>query len=195
MTEERTNKSSCIYKISSITKPDIFYIGSAVNFQARKLKHLSSLRRGVHINNYLQNHYLKYGIDDLYFEIVENVINKESLLDREQFYIDTLKPKFNLCKIAGSCLGRNPSKETKEKIRNSLLGIKHTDERKKNIQISLNKLYKPINVLIGDEIILVESVKKATLLTGVPKSGIRRCCLNNNYTYNGYKFKYVNNDK
>jgi hypothetical protein len=38
--------------------------------------------------------------------------------------------------------GRWQSKETKEKIRNSLLNKKHTPERRKNISIAITKLHK-----------------------------------------------------
>jgi hypothetical protein len=49
----------------------------------------------------------------LCFEIVEIVENKENLIKREQYYIDSINPFFNICMIAGSSLGR---KKPLEKI-------------------------------------------------------------------------------
>lgn len=106
-----------IYKISSISHPDRLYIGSAMNPSRRRRDHFRRLRVGCHPNNKLQNHSNKYGVDDLLFEIVEDVKDVTQLVEREQHYIDNLKPYFNLCLIAGSQLGMKRSDETKEKMR------------------------------------------------------------------------------
>ena len=103
-----------IYKISN-TINDRIYIGSAVDFKRRIYVHKHRLLNNKH-NIILQNHVNKYGIDTLLFEIVEYVDCKENLLTREQFYLDTLNPYFNICKIAGNSLGVKHSQQTKEKI-------------------------------------------------------------------------------
>jgi len=108
---------NCIYKISSTIKSEKIYIGSAINFIKRKDRHKTSLKNNWHANSILQNHYNKYGKDDLVFNILESNIKTEELLNREQFYIDTLKPVFNILKIAGSNLGKKASEETKAKLR------------------------------------------------------------------------------
>jgi group I intron endonuclease len=129
---------NCIYKIK-VKKNDKFYIGSAHNFKSRKNLHLRDLKKGNHHNILLQRHYNKYGASDLIFEILEFNIDSNNLLQREQFYIDSLKPKFNICKIAGSKAGLKTSKETKEKLRLSHLGQSrpHTEETKEKIRKSL----------------------------------------------------------
>jgi hypothetical protein len=34
------------------------------------------------------------------------------VIAREQYYLDKLKPEYNICNIAGSCLGRKHKEET-----------------------------------------------------------------------------------
>jgi len=110
-------KCSVIYKIQSTIKPERVYVGSAASFKDRKSKHLTELRKNIHGNQKLQNHFNKYGEGDLVFTIIEPCL-KYSLIEREQFYIDSLKPFFNICKRAGNSLGRLASEETKAKMRN-----------------------------------------------------------------------------
>lgn len=137
-------KDSGIYKIESIIHPDRIYIGSAKKFSYRRTKHFYKLKNNNHENGKLQNHVNKYGIEDLNFIIIEKC-NILELLIREQYYIDTLNPFFNICKIAGNTLGRRPSEETlvkmrnrvcsnetREKLRKSNTGKRLTEEEKFN---------------------------------------------------------------
>jgi group I intron endonuclease len=88
---------SGIYQISINSKT---YIGSATNIYNRKHRHLHDLKNNKHCNGKLQNYFNKYGIENLLFEVIE-VCDIESLLIREQYFIDSKKPFFNICKIAG----------------------------------------------------------------------------------------------
>lgn len=107
-----------IYKISSIRKPDRFYIGSAIDPPARWNRHLSELRKNKHCNNFLQAHYNAWSENDLKFSIVEEC-EAANLIEREQFYIDLFKPKMNLCPVAGSRVGMPVTFATREKISTS----------------------------------------------------------------------------
>jgi len=122
-------KKSGIYKIKS-NKNNKIYIGSAIGLKKRKYFHCNDLQKGKHCNRHLQNHFNKYGIDDLEFYVIE-YCKKEKLIEREQFWIDILKPKFNICKIAGNRLGVKASKETKAKIGKASLGRKLSIARNK----------------------------------------------------------------
>lgn len=108
------NKSG-IYKIINLINNKI-YIGSAVNFRERKNIHLYHLRNNKHHSQYLQKSFNKHGEENFVFEVLEFVENKENLIEREQFYIDTLKPHYNICPKAGSHLGRRNSEEVKRKM-------------------------------------------------------------------------------
>lgn len=108
-------------------------MGSAIDLHKRKQHHLYSLRKNSHENPRLQNHFNKYGEDDLLFFVVE-YCTKDNLILREQFYLDSLRPYFNICLIAGSSLGRKHSKEAKQKVSEANSGRKHTDESKKHMK-------------------------------------------------------------
>jgi group I intron endonuclease len=97
-------------------------VGSALNGYKRKHLHFKSLKNNIHHNLKLQHHYNKYGSEDLVFEVLEKDISPPNIILREQYYLDSYKPFFNICRTAGSCLGRKHSSETKTKISNSLKG-------------------------------------------------------------------------
>lgn len=123
-----------VYKITTIHNKE-FYIGSSVYLRGRKYDHFSSLKANKHSNRHLQNVYNKYGRENLIFEYLSNCPN-EDLIELEQLIIDDLNPYYNIRKIAGgSALGLKRTKETCEKISNSLKGKKLSDEHKRNMSI------------------------------------------------------------
>lgn len=105
-----------IYKILNTVNRKL-YIGSAIKFYNRFHIHKTHLENNKHHSIYLQRAYLKYGAAAFEFQIIEVIENptKELLETREQFYIDTLKPHYNIRKIAGSNLGIKRTEETKKK--------------------------------------------------------------------------------
>lgn len=107
------------------------YVGSSKNVRKRRNRHFSELRRNTHKNRKLQNSFNKYGEDNFEFKLLEEVTDKNELIIREQFFIDKLKPKLNINLIANSSLGVKRSEETKEKIRQANLGLKHPEWRNK----------------------------------------------------------------
>lgn len=119
------------------TVNDKCYIGSAQKLNYRLWNHKHKLIKGNHANKILQNFVNKYGINTLYFEILEKVEDINRLLEREQYYLDKLTPEFNILKTAGSNIGTTMSKEQKLKISKSRKGILHTEETKKRISESL----------------------------------------------------------
>lgn len=108
------NNASGIYKIQSLIDSRC-YIGSATRFRKRYNEHKSTLLKGSHRNPYLQRFFNKHGDSSLEFIVLE-LCDTQHLVEREQYYIDKLKPKFNLCQTAGNSLGRECSKETRQKI-------------------------------------------------------------------------------
>jgi group I intron endonuclease len=116
LTRTKLSSVSGIYQIQSIVNGNI-YIGSAINLKRRILKeHFKLLKENKHENSRLQNHVDKYGIEDLQFGVLEFCQNGK-LIEREQHYIDTLHPEFNISPTAGSQLGMKHSKETKQKLK------------------------------------------------------------------------------
>lgn len=116
------------------------YIGSTNNLAYRKSMHFHKLKFNRHVNSHLQNSYNKYGVDSFEFSIIEIItkdkFNKEYLLIREQHYIDSLHPEYNILQIAGSNLGYNHSDETKLQISSTMSGVKKSEEHAKHIRES-----------------------------------------------------------
>lgn len=145
-------KLSGIYKIQSKCKPERCYIGSAVNIHARWIRHRWELLTGVHPSGKLQRHYDKYGISDLQYSVLI-CCEKDSLITTEQFYLDSHKAYFNVCKNAGSVLGIKRSEETKLKIgkankgRQTALGRKVSEETRAKISKTLMGHKNSINLI------------------------------------------------
>jgi group I intron endonuclease len=105
---------------------DSVYIGSTVDSHKRKLEHFGRLRNGKHENMFLQEAYNKYGMHEFVFEILEIIDNESKLIEREQYYINTLKINncrvYNISPTAGNQTGYRFSKESIIKMRESLKG-------------------------------------------------------------------------
>jgi group I intron endonuclease len=144
---------SSVYLIFNLTNQKI-YIGSAVNYKRRFKQHKSDLKLNKHDNKHLQRSFNKYGKQNFLFFVLEKTL-KETLIEREQFWIDTLKPEYNIRKVAESNLGltwkmpieaktkiseyQKQKVKTKEHLSNiskALTGIKRSEETKQKISNS-----------------------------------------------------------
>lgn len=76
----------CIYKIINVIN-NKFYVGSAVDYEKRKTRHLWRLRRGDHANKHLQAAWLKYGEKAFVFAVVEEVSLDRDLLAAENVWL------------------------------------------------------------------------------------------------------------
>jgi group I intron endonuclease len=76
----------CIYKIINVVN-NKFYVGSAVNYQRRKARHLWRLRRGDHANKHLQAAWNQYGESAFVFAVVEQVVPEADLLATENVWL------------------------------------------------------------------------------------------------------------
>jgi len=79
---------------------------------------------------------LKYGHSKFTLEILE-YCDSDKCLEREQYYIDLLKPEYNILQKAGSSLGFKHSEETLAKMsslkvgeQNPMFGKLHSEETK-----------------------------------------------------------------
>jgi len=96
------------------------YVGSTIDLTTRlykyfSLAHLSKSKTPIH------NALLKYGHENFKLEILEENVDKDLLLEREQLYLDLLKPEYNVLKTAGSPVGYVHSAETREKMANRVV--------------------------------------------------------------------------
>lgn len=91
------------------------YVGSAVDFDKRKLTHFSKLRGGNHSSNHLQASFKKYGESAFSFSTLEELVGptRDQLLSCEQKWIDILRPAYNKRLVADNNLGVHVSVEAR----------------------------------------------------------------------------------
>lgn len=88
------------------------YIGSSKNLKERLIRHKWELDKGIHVNNYLQNSWNKYGEDSFEYGIL-CLCDITSQFEFEQYYIDNINPEYNIQK---DVLLSTKSEESKVKI-------------------------------------------------------------------------------
>lgn len=121
-----------IYKITNLVNGK-FYVGSSVDIKNRLRQHFGNLRRGTHHNHHLQNAWNKYGAEAFEHSMLEQVTGIETLVEREQFWIDELQANergYNARTKADSNFGHCPSPETRAKIGAVNRGRKITEEQR-----------------------------------------------------------------
>jgi hypothetical protein len=182
-----------IYKIVN-TINNSCYVGSSINFKERKGRHFKMLRKGNHHSIILQRAYNKYGVVNFIFSIIEEC-DKSILLSREQYWIDTLKPVYNVCKIAGSPLGTKQSiavrnKKRKYALDNNIIPPKSTweDRQKQVLMLNYNTL-EIINTFVSASEACRYVGKDCTFT-----STITSCCKNKRFSAFGYRWVFNESD-
>ena len=130
-----------IYKIMCIATKKI-YIGSSVKPYSRFSRHKLELRNNKHSNLHLQNAWNKYGKGNFVFEILENCA-KELLLEKEQYYINFLKPEFNIAKDVKDCR-KNKTNDARYAMGSSMRGKHHKAETIKLMSESRKGIKNPM---------------------------------------------------
>ncbi len=98
-------EKSGVYRIRNIQNGKS-YIGSTVMTMRKRINHhLSMLQTNAHKNKHLQQSWNKWTGDNFVFEIVEVVDDKSKVLEREQFYINTERPEYNINQLATGTSG------------------------------------------------------------------------------------------
>ena len=123
-------KVAGVYKISRVGTEQC-YVGSSSDICRRWNSHKRELRIGKHHAAYLQNAWSLHGSDVFEFsmlEICESASLREFLFEREQYWIDELKPCYNTCPAAASTLGFKMPREIVERHRQKITGRKLSPE-------------------------------------------------------------------
>jgi len=124
-------QKSGIYTITHIASGRQ-YVGQSSQIRDRWLFHKSSLRREKSANRFLQNAWTKHGELAFEFRLIEECESTDAALcAREQFWIDALKPVFNLAPVAGTTRGiKHPprSDEFRRRQSEAKKGYKPTPE-------------------------------------------------------------------
>jgi group I intron endonuclease len=133
------NKSKTGIYLWTHKESNKMYVGSAFDLSKRFRLYFSiaymSKRKTSHIYNALLHHgYSTFSLSILEYIDISHFSKEEAqklILEREQHFIDSLLPGYNILKIAGSTLGLKYSEDTKEKMRKP-----KTEEAKKNMSIA-----------------------------------------------------------
>lgn len=94
-----------VYKITNTITGD-FYIGSSKNIKQRWKNHKCPSALNKHPNNPMYLDFQKYGVDKFVFEILAEV-EIDKLKEKEQQFIETLKPTYNNYNAKGWDLERH----------------------------------------------------------------------------------------
>lgn len=108
------------------------YVGSSRRLASRWSAHRRGLETNKHDGPGLQAAYNKYGAESFTFEVVE-YCTPEVLFEREQHYIDTLKPRYNRNPIAGKPPENDGSEERRRQTSAQFKGRKHTEQTKQRM--------------------------------------------------------------
>lgn len=149
---DECEKVSGIYLIKN-KHTKMFYIGRSDNVfgcSGRFSEHKNRLRNNNHDNDFLQNVWNKDGEDSFEFVLIERIDDPIKLKEREQMYLDYLRPIrrsrcYNLSFSAaggGGMLSKHHSIESKLRISNSLKGRISPNKGKKASKQKLEKMKK-----------------------------------------------------
>ena len=93
------------------------YVGSSVNLTVRFYKYYSLKQLNLRKTT-IHNALLKYGYSNFSLEILEYCTEGVNPIIREQYYLELLKPEYNILDKAGSLLGFKHKTETLEFFKN-----------------------------------------------------------------------------
>ena len=111
-----------IYMITNKKTKD-FYIGQSKNLYNRFLNYFNPAYLKRSPNSIIGRAIIKYGYSNFSLTILE-YCDKANLTTREQYYLDTLKPVYNILKIAGAyAIDFTHTEETKNRLSKSLKGV------------------------------------------------------------------------
>jgi group I intron endonuclease len=116
ITRKELKGKSGIYGFISKTTNKL-YIGSSINLDMRFFNHINGIRSNIKLQNAINKYYLK----DFIFIVFEYCEPKD-LISREQHYIDSLSPEYNILLVAGSWLGHKHTEESIAKMSESKTG-------------------------------------------------------------------------
>jgi hypothetical protein len=179
----RYDKISGVYFIQCI-KNNKIYIGSSNNILTRLECHRSELRGNYHGNCYLQNSWNKHGEKNFIVGILEKVDDIDALLNREQYYIDKLKPELNLC---FNVRRHSFSEESKKRLSNKRKELFRNGKLKPSV-------VRPVSMYdcFGNFIRKYESISSAARDIGAHVSSVERCVYRTSKQAKGFTFRYEN---
>ena len=95
------------------------YVGSSKDIYKRFYEHIHNMNNQKGHNAHLQSAWNKYGEDNFQFCVLEYT-DEEKQYEIEQYFINTIKPEYNLSLNVEANINRIVSSETRAKISNTL---------------------------------------------------------------------------
>lgn len=190
--KENKNKSG-IYRWNNLITSKS-YIGSSISLRNRFSDYYSLAylkRRTVKGSSIIYNSLLKHGYFNFSLDILE-YCEPSILIKREQYYIDVLKPEYNILKIAGSLFGFKQNKDSIERTRIANIGRKHDEATK--LKLSANSQAHPITAINNKtgEIKLFTSIRQTASFIGINHSYLAKCLKTNKF-YKGKGYYITKN--
>ncbi len=159
-----------VYRWTNLYNGNI-YVGSSTNLSKRfslyySLTYLTKQAK----NSIICRALLKYGHSNFSLDILE-YCDAKNVIQREQYYIDRLKPEYNILKVAGSTLGYKHTEETLAKLRGrkfspetlaKMRNRKLTEEHKRKIGIAMKAAVTEFNVTTKGMKVLVLDLETNT---------------------------------
>ena len=151
-------KISAVYKITNTVTND-FYIGSSKDVKQRWANHKWPSRWNRFPNNPMYLDMRKYGKDKFVFEVIEEV-EAEKLKEKEQYFIETLKPTYNNINAKGWDIERRKeyqkeyykSDKGKESHKKSQKEYQKTDKGKESNRKAVKEYYSQLCSYNGETI-------------------------------------------
>jgi hypothetical protein len=184
LTDNR-NKIGIYRWINNLNKKT--YIGSSNNLSVRFYKYYS-LRYLAKSNRPMERALLKYGFSNFTLEILE-YCNLNNLLEREQYYLNNLKPDYNIVETAGSTLGYKHTEESLKKMRDFILSDEVLARKRlatKNAASS-NRISILVENIKTRELCEYKSLTDASYALKVSRAAVSQALLNNRMLRKVYK--------
>lgn len=195
--ENKLSNEGGIYQLVNLINGKS-YVGSTVNLHRRINEYLNplyidrNLKKG---NSKIMNALLKYGyinfgiriLEDIEFNFNQSSLDKKNtILAREQHFLELIKPEYNINQIAGSNLGRVYSDEVRKKMSLSKKGKPGNKkgailsyETKQLLKKNSGKATKVLMLNENNEILdKFNSIEDASNSTGISRNRISRCARN-----------------
>ena len=166
-------KISAVYKITNTITGD-FYIGSSKDVKKRWNEHKCQSKWNECPNNPLYLDMKKYGVDKFEFQVIDEV-EPEKLKEKEQKFIETLKPTYNSNNAKGLDIERRKEyqKEYRKEYEKSDKRKKcHKEYQKSNKYKKYKKEYNNQLCCYNDEILTLCALKTRFSKAGIPHSTI-----------------------
>lgn len=138
------------------------YIGSSENVYKRWGQHVRRLENKNHHSRHLQHAWDKYGADNFHFELLESC-DVTSLIEKEQAYLDSERPVYNVSPTAGRTAGVIRSDEYKTKLSKSQSGKVISAETRRKISIGMKGKKNSLGVKRPQSQSTIEKIKNALL--------------------------------